>query len=350
MIFSKNKAILVTGGAGYIGSHVAYELYKQGYFVIIVDTFYHKQTIPTNWGLVIKEDIGNRSFLDKLFSTYTIDAVIHLAGFIEVFESVIDPARFYHNNITKSLQLLDAMKEHRVSRCVFSSSCAVYGHPQQLPLQEDHPLHPENPYGKTKLAVEYALHDYAQAYNIQVVALRYFNAAGAIPEAHIGEQHDHETHIIPLLLRAGMAEQEFFIFGDDYATEDGTCIRDYIHVKDLAQAHIKAYDFLCAEQGSSHGLYEVFNVGSGSGFSVKELVKEAERVVGRSIRTTIKPRRAGDAPVLVADTRKIEQQLKWRAAYSDLAAIMLSAYSWELDQQRRKMPLVGSEKKARVAL
>lgn len=331
MIFTKNKAILVTGGAGYIGSHIAYELYKQGYFVIVLDAFLHKQIIPTNWGLVIREDSGNRLFLDKLFSTYTIDAVIHLAAFIEVGESVKDPAPFYHNNVVKSLQLFDAMKAHGIKRCIFSSSCAVYGVPQTAMINEEHPLSPYNPYGKTKLAIEYALQDYAAAYGFNAVILRYFNAAGALPEARIGEQHSHETHIIPLLLRAALDGREFFIFGNNYETPDGTCIRDYIHVRDIALAHTKAYDYLCSVQP----LCEIFNLGTGQGHSIKELIEIAEQVTGKQIPITVHPRREGDVPRLVADSRKAYELLCWRPQYSDMHTILSSAYTWELDQKKR---------------
>ncbi len=324
------KAVLVTGGAGYIGSHVAYALHIQGYHVIILDSFLHKQSIPLNWGTTINDDYGNIDILDQLFSTYVIDAVIHLAGYIEVGESVKDPARFYHNNVVKSLTLFDAMKKHNVKKCIFSSSCAVYGNPTTLPINEQHILAPQNPYGKTKLAIEFALQDYAQSYGFSYIILRYFNAAGASPEAHIGEQHVPETHVIPLLLRAARTNSTFTLYGNNYETKDGTCIRDYIHVRDIANAHLKAYAHLQKQARSN-----IFNLGTGVGKSIQELIATAEKVCNKKIALSIKPRRAGDVGILIADPQKAHQILGWRATHSDLVEMFSSVYLWENDQQKR---------------
>jgi len=325
------KTILITGGAGYIGSHTAYLLHMSGYNVIIVDALMHHQPFSHQWAHLIKSDYGRSKALSKIFDKIHIDAVMHFAGFIEVGESVKRPATFYHNNVGNTLQLLDVMRAHGVDTFIFSSSCAVYGVPQKLPLDEQHPLSPINPYGRTKLIVEYLLQDYAQAYGMRYASLRYFNAAGSFVDQGLGEWHHPETHAIPLLLRAAAAEQPFTIFGDDYDTVDGTCVRDYVHVGDIAQAHLKALHYL--EDGNSSS---VFNLGTGQGWSVRQLVEAAEKITRRQIKTTIAPRRDGDVPALVASAHKAYHELHWRPQLSDLDTMLRSAWEWERHRSSMK--------------
>jgi len=269
-------------------------------------------------------DFADAQTLNHIFSTYSIHAVMHFAAFIEVGESVKRPADFYHNNVTKTLQLLDVMRHYDVNKFIFSSSCAVYGIPQQLPLTEAHPFAPINPYGKNKLVIEYALQDYAVAYGLQSVSLRYFNAAGALPERGLGEVHQPETHVIPLLLRAIQNKTVFKIFGDDYPTHDGTCVRDYVHVLDIAQAHVLALQYL-DDTGNSNA----FNLGSETGYTVRELVEQAQNVCGQAVRLEICPQRPGDVPVLVADATKAKTMLGWRPMHSELHKILESAWMFE---------------------
>jgi UDP-glucose 4-epimerase len=324
------KAVLVVGGAGYIGAHVAYTLNQQGFQVIILDSFEHHQTISLPYATIINDSFGNPAILDRIFSTYMIDAVMHLAGYIEVGKSVIDPASFYHNNVMNTLVLLDKMREHHIRTIIFSSSCAVYGNPVTLPMNEEHQLIPESPYGKTKLAVEFMIQDYAQAYGMRYSILRYFNAAGALPEAHLGEQHIPETHIIPLLIRAVRDDKPFTIYGNDYATHDGTCIRDYVHVKDIASAHVKAYKYLLTSKKN-----QTFNLGTGRGYSIKELIDTAQAICKRIARVEYAPRRAGDVPILIADPAKAERILHWEPTHSDITDIFSSVYLWEQDRLQR---------------
>ena len=321
----KKKAVLVVGGAGYIGSHTSWLLQKQGYEVIILDALLHNQKFTHSWAKIIKGDFADPKILKDIFTQYKIDTVMHFAAFIEVGESVKRPKEFYNNNVTKTLTLLDAMLEHNIKNFIFSSSCAVYGIPQKLPLDETHPLVPINPYGKNKLVIEFALQDYHKAYNLNYVSLRYFNAAGSCFEHGLGEQHNPETHVIPLLIRAAMQNKDFFIFGDDYPTPDGTCIRDYVHVLDIAQAHILACNYL-----EKHVKSNSFNLGSQNGNTVKELIKQAEQTCKTKIKTKCYPRREGDVPILVANSNKAQQELGWEAKHSNLETILKSAYEWEL--------------------
>lgn len=318
------KTILVVGGAGYIGSHTSYLLHTHGYNVIVIDSFLHNQEFNQPWATLIKSDFADQQALDLIFSKHQIDCVMHFAAFIEVGESVKKPREFYQNNVVKTLTLLNSMLEHEVKNFIFSSSCAVYGVPQKLPLEETHPLSPVNPYGKNKLALEYALQDYSAAYDLKYVSLRYFNAAGAYPEMKLGEQHVPETHIIPLLLRAAQNNNVFNIFGDDYPTTDGSCIRDYIHVMDIALAHILAYKYLEAGNKSNS-----FNLGSESGFSVKQLINEAEKICNRKIKSQTHSRRPGDVPILIANSAKAESVLGWKPQHSDIQNILKSAFAWE---------------------
>lgn len=323
------KSVLVIGGAGYIGSHTSWLLYKKGYNVIILDSLLQKQEFNPSWAKLIKEDFANTQILKQIFTTYNIDAVMHFAALIEVGESVKKPKEFYNNNVTKTLTLLNSMLEHNVKKLIFSSSCAVYGIPQKTTLDESHPLAPINPYGNNKLAIEFALKDYSQAYDFNYISLRYFNAAGSLFEQKLGEWHIPETHVIPLLLRAAMQNKEFLIFGDDYPTPDGSCIRDYIHVQDIAQAHILAYEYLDKHQKSN-----VFNLGSQQGHSVKELIREVEKICKIKINAKVCPRRAGDVPVLVANSTKAQKELGWNASNSSLQNILPSAYQWEIELKK----------------
>jgi UDP-glucose 4-epimerase len=321
------KDILITGGAGYIGSHASYLLaMKKKYNVIIIDKFLHNQSFNHKWATVIKDDFANEAILKKIFSKYKIDAVMHFAAFIEVGESVKDPKRFYENNVLKTIKFLNFILEHNVKKFIFSSSCAVYGEPKKIPIDESHPLNPFSPYGKNKLAVEFALQDYDLAYGLKSVSLRYFNAAGALADQQLGEQHDPETHIIPLMLEAAKKRKPFKIFGTDYDTKDGTCIRDYVHVLDIARAHVLALEFLDKTNKS-----DVFNLGSGKGFSVKEMIEAAEKICCTKshnlsrIFVEKKDRRPGDPAILLADPTKAKKILGWKPKHSDLKTIITSA-------------------------
>jgi len=322
------KTILVTGGAGYIGSHTAYLLSKQGLNVIILDKFVHNQQFDPSWAKVIKKDFADETVLNTIFSTYSIDAVMHFAAFIEVGESVNHPQRFYQNNVVKTINFLDTMLAHNVKKFIFSSSCAVYGEPVKVPMEESNPYRPISPYGKNKLVVEFALQDYAAAYGLNSVSLRYFNAAGALPEAGLGEQHDPETHIIPLMIRAIQHQKPFKIFGTDYNTPDGSCIRDYIHVLDIASAHMLALDHLnhtCTASAKA----DEFNLGSGNGFSVKEMIAATEKICGQKMILQQESRRPGDPAVLLANPTKAHKILGWKPINSDLHSILQSAVAWE---------------------
>ena len=319
-----SKTILIPGGAGYIGSHTAYLLAQQGHKVIILDKFVHNQVFNHSWGNVIKKDFSDEDILNKIFSENKIDAVMHFAAFIEVGESVKHPSRFYQNNVVKTITLLDSMIKHKVKKIIFSSSCAVFGEPEKIPMSEANKFAPISTYGKNKLSIEFALQDYARAYDLQYVALRYFNASGAMSEAGLGEQHDPETHIIPLMLRAIRNQTTFKIFGTDYDTPDGSCIRDYVHVQDIANAHILALKYL-EKTGRSNS----FNLGSGHGFSVKQMIKKTEEICNKKMVIKEEKRRPGDPAILLADPTKAKATLGWEPANSDLATILRSALEWE---------------------
>lgn len=319
------QTILVIGGAGYIGSHTAYLLAQNNYNVIILDSFVHKQYFNPSWANITRGNFGDAEFLKKIFSEYTIDAVMHFAACIEVGQSVKDPLSFYKNNVSNTVQLLEVMLEHNVKQIVFSSSCAVYGTPTYLPLTEDHPKSPISPYGKTKAMVETIFEDAASAYDLKYVNLRYFNAAGALPEEQLGEQHKPETHLIPLLLEAALNHKPFSIFGSDYNTKDGTAVRDYLHVLDIAHAHLQALKHIHNNNPS-----DSFNLGTGTGVSVKEMVEMVQRVCHTSIKTEWHKRRAGDPPVLVADPSKAQSILQWQPRYSDLEFIIKSALAFKM--------------------
>ena len=318
------QTILVTGGAGYIGSHTSFLLAEHGYNVIIIDKLLHGQRFDHGWAKLIVGDFGDEKLLHEIFSKHSIDAVMHFAALIEVGHSVVRPAEFYDNNVVKTIRLLDCMRHYNIKHFVFSSSCALYGNPINVPISEDHPKNPISPYGKNKLAVEYILEDYARAYGLTYASLRYFNAAGACAERGLGEQHVPETHIIPLLLRAIRQRKPFKLFGDDYRTPDGTCIRDYIHVLDIAQAHLFALEYIQKIDQS-----DCFNLGTGYGYSVKEIVDAAEHICGARVIREIVPRRQGDVDILIADKQKATQCLRWEPHCSDLSSILTSALVWE---------------------
>ena len=324
---SSDRVILITGGAGYIGSHAVKALEERGFQTIVLDSlvYGHRDLIETNLkAKLVAGDINDRAFLDRLFSTTKIDAVMHFAAFAYVGESVTDPAKYYRNNVVGTLTLLDAMREHGVTNFVFSSTCATYGNPQSIPITEDHPQQPINPYGAGKLAIERVLQDYDPAYGLKSVIFRYFNAAGADPDGLFGEDHNPETHLIPLILQAAAGKRaSISVFGTDYDTPDGTCIRDYIHVTDLAQAHVLGLEYLLEHQTS-----QIFNLGNGNGFSVKEVVDTARQVTGKEIAIEECPRRVGDPAVLIGSSTKARQMLGWEPKYADLNAIVKHAWNW----------------------
>ena len=286
------KNVLVTGGAGYIGSHACKSLAQAGYTPVTFDNLVYGHEWAVKWGPLEVGDIGDAERIRAVMREYKPLAVMHFAAYAYVGESVEDPAKYYHNNVTGTLTLLDAMRGEGIEKLVFSSTCATYGVPLHTPMREDHPQVPINPYGWTKLMIERAMQDYSMAYGLRGVSLRYFNAAGADADREIGEDHDPETHLIPLVLQAAARRRrDITIFGDDYDSPDGTCIRDYIHVTDLADAHVKALDYLDHHEG-----FDAFNLGNGNGFSVKKVITTAEQVVGKHIPQRFAPRRPGDPP------------------------------------------------------
>lgn len=316
--------ILVTGGAGYIGSHINKELNKQGYETVVIDNLSYGHEDFVKWGVLERVDLSNSREIRKVFQNYPIDAVMHFAAFTYVGESVEDPQKYYLNNLRNTLNLLKVMMEFEVEKIVFSSTCATYGDPLEIPITEDHPQNPISPYGRGKFMVEQVLRDYSQAYGLKYASLRYFNAAGADPDGELGESHQPETHLIPLILDAALGRREDIkIFGTDYPTPDGTCIRDYIHVTDLADAHIKALEYL-----ENSGKSEVFNLGNGNGFSVREVIEEARKVTGRKITAVETDRRPGDPPILVGSSKKAREILKWEPKFDDLSQIISTAWEW----------------------
>ncbi len=313
--------ILVTGGAGYIGSHTAWLLYQRGYQVVVLDAFFHNQIFYPEWAVVIKGSIQDKKILESIFSTYDIAGVMHFAASIEVSESCKNPSLYYQNNVVNSHVLLDVARYYRISFFIFSSSCAVYGNPLTDVLAEDHPKFPISPYGKTKLIIEQMLEDYEKAYDIKFAILRYFNAAGSAFEYNLYEQHVPESHLIPLLLNAAIHEKPFSIFGSDYQTPDGTAIRDYVHVLDIADAHVKAFEYLYDNRKSN-----IFNLGTGFGYSVQQICNQVQTILQKKISVTYQERRAGDPKKLVADSSKITQILGWKPVNSSLENIITSAY------------------------
>lgn len=323
------RSVLVTGGAGYVGSHACKALFRAGYLPVAYDNLSRGHREAVRWGPLVEGDTADRARLLAAIRQHQIGAVLHFAAFAYVGESVADPALYYRNNLVGSLALIEAMRESGVTKIVFSSTCATYGVPDAVPIPESARQVPVNPYGETKLAVERALRWY-EAHGLRSVALRYFNAAGADPEGEIGERHDPETHLIPLVLEAALGKRAGVeIYGTDYPTPDGTAIRDYVHVADLAAAHVLALDHLAAG-GESLRL----NLGTGSGHSVREVIAAAERISGRRVPFRAAPRRPGDPPVLVADARLAAERLGWQPRLSDLDTILGTALAWHLSHSR----------------
>ena len=317
--------VLVTGGAGYIGSHVIDDLIKSGYTPIVYDNFStgHAEAVPETVQL-IQGDLHDFTFLKHIMGQYEIDAVLHFAASSQVGESMVDPGKYYYNNVAGTLGLLDAMRESGVEYIVFSSTAAVYGEPDQVPITEDMPLHPTNVYGRTKLMIENMLRDYSMAYGLRYVALRYFNAAGASFLGNIGEDHNPETHLIPLTIQAALGKRDAIsIFGTDYDTPDGTCLRDYIHVKDLASAHILALNHLV-----KGGASRVYNLGTKTGLSVREIINAVKEVTGRDFMVKEEKRRAGDPARLIASSEKIAKELHWKPEHSSVKEIVETAWRW----------------------
>jgi len=321
------KTILVVGGAGYIGSHMVKMLLEIGYHVVVFDNLSTGYRDAVIGGDFVFGDLADRASLAHLFSGYQFDGVMHFASFIQVGESICQPDKYYQNNVACTLNLLDAMVAAHVNHFIFSSTAAIFGEPQYTPIDEQHPKNPINPYGLSKWMVEQILADYDHAYQIKSVCLRYFNAAGADPSGQLRERHNPETHLIPLVLQAAKGQREYItIFGQDYDTPDGTCIRDYIHINDLCQAHLLALDYLFTDQSSA-----AFNLGNSAGFSVKQVIDIARQVTGKSITVQVGARREGDPARLVADAQLARASLKWQPQYSDLKTII--AHAWACEQQ-----------------
>ncbi len=316
--------ILVVGGAGYIGSHMCKHLSKHGYLPVVLDNLSRGHEKAVKWGPFIEGSISDRNILKRVFSAHRIDAVMHYAAYCYVGESVTDPSMYYQNNLGDTICLLSAMVEAEVKKIVFSSSCAVYGEPKEIPITENHPQNPINPYGRTKYMVEQVLDDFKYAYGVESVSLRYFNAAGADPEGELGEDHNPETHLIPLTIQAAAGKrEEIRIYGNDYPTRDGTCIRDYIHVEDLAESHLLALKRLLSGKGGG-----IYNLGNGVGYSVREVIDITKRITGKYIKDRVADRRDGDPAVLVGSSDKAKIELGWKPRIPDLESIVKTAWHW----------------------
>ena len=320
--------VLVTGGAGYIGSHTCKALAGAGYTPVTFDNLVYGHKWAVRWGSFIEGDLENGDLVRSVLREHRIEAIVHFAAYAYVGESMSDPGKYFRNNVINTVKLLDAMVECGVERIVFSSTCASYGLPERVPIDEQHPQRPVNPYGESKLFIERALHWYSVAHGIKAAALRYFNAAGADPDAEIGEDHDPETHLIPLVIEAALGRRSHVdIYGSDYPTPDGSAIRDYIHVTDLASAHVKALEKL---QAGSGNLF--LNLGTGKGYSVREVISMVEQVSGKTVDADMAPRRAGDPAALVAATGLAEEVLGWKPEYSSLQTIIVTALRWHKQQ------------------
>jgi UDP-glucose-4-epimerase GalE len=320
--------ILVTGGAGYIGSHTVLQLVDQGYDVVVVDSLVRGHRDAVDPALLREVDLHDTEGLVKVMEEKPCDAVIHFAAFIAVGESMKKPELYFHNNVSASLSLFRAMVQASVKHAVFSSTAAVYGMPMTSPISESLPYSPINPYGESKVMTERLLNWFDQLHGLRSICLRYFNASGADPDLRAGERHDPETHLIPLLFNAAVTGKPVTVFGEDYPTPDGTCVRDYVHVTDLAQAHILAVESLIAGAPSNK-----FNVGTGSGYSVREVMNAVENVTGKKVPYTVGPRRDGDPPELVADSTRIQKTLGWKPKYSSLDQVVETA--WKFASRRR---------------
>jgi UDP-arabinose 4-epimerase len=316
--------VLVTGGAGFVGSHVCKALSRHGFMPVVFDNLSHGHDDSVRWGPLERGDILDRARLDEVIAIHKPAAIMHFAAFIAVGESVADPGKYYRNNVAGSLNLIEAARDHRLGAFVFSSTAAVYGIPGTVPIPESAAKQPINPYGESKWMVECMLRDFGAAHGLKSMALRYFNAAGADPDGDTGERHDPETHLIPLALDAAAGTgQPLTVFGEDYPTADGTCIRDYIHVADLAEAHVAALQAMLGGAGSN-----AYNLGTGTGFTVRQVIDAVAKVTGRDVPHSIGPRRAGDPASLVADPAAANRDLNWRPAMSDLQSIVASAWAW----------------------
>lgn len=317
------QCVLVIGGAGYIGSHMVAYLKSRQVSVVVLDDLSsgHRDALAPDVPFY-QGDLADHNQLNAILAEHDVGAVMHFAAFIEVAESVKAPAKYYQNNVLKTTQLLDWMRDKKIKYFIFSSTAAVYGEPQSTLIDETHPTQPINPYGWSKLMVEQICHDYAKAYDFHYIALRYFNAAGAHPDGHLAERHDPETHLIPILLQAAMGQRsQFTIFGDDYPTEDGSCVRDFIHVMDLCSAHLKALQYLI--QG---GESQAFNVGTSQGCSVKQVVERAKKRLAQDFKVEVAKRRAGDPSRLVADATKLKTTCDWSPEFSDIDTVLKHAY------------------------
>lgn len=325
------KRILVVGGAGYIGSHMSLMLEQYGYETVVLDSLETGYRDAVVAGKLIEGSIENHAFLMHVFRQFQFDAVMHFASYIQVGESVKAPEKYYRNNVANTLVLLEVMRAFQIDKFVFSSTAAIFGEPQYVPIDAQHPKNPINPYGRSKWMVEQMLADFDKAYGLKSICLRYFNAAGADPKGRVGERHEPETHLIPLILQVASNRREAIkVFGRDYPTPDGTCIRDYVHVEDLCSAHLLALEHLLNEGESAQ-----FNLGNGQGFSVAQVIETAQHVTGKAIKVIDAPRREGDPAVLVADAEQAKTSLNWQPKYSDLATIIEHAWQWERQMSNR---------------
>jgi len=317
--------ILVTGGAGYIGSHVVKVLGQRGYEILVYDNLSTGHEWAVLYGRLVRGDLSDKVFLDKIIKEFNPDAIMHFAAFIQVEESVREPLKYYRNNTVNTLNLLEIMQKNGIKNFIFSSTASVYGIPEKIPVGEDTPLNPVNPYGSSKAAVEWILNDLSQASDFNYISLRYFNVAGADPEGRIGQNYKEVTHLITRALKTAKGIfDKLQIFGTDYPTTDGTCIRDYIHVDDLAMAHLITLDYLL-DKGKS----EVFNCGYGYGYSVKEVVEAVKKITHIDFKTEEVGRRPGDPPVLVADSSRLKSELNWKPMHADMEYIIMTAWEWE---------------------
>ncbi|MCZ6805105.1 MAG: UDP-glucose 4-epimerase GalE [Proteobacteria bacterium] len=332
----KNKIkILICGGAGYIGSHMAKMLSNLGYDIVCFDNLSTGNRWALKWGEFVKGDLLNHSDLQHLFSEHQFDLVIHFSAKAIVEESIKSPDIYYKNNVIGTYNLIEKMLNNKINKFIFSSTAAVYGDPITELISETHPKSPINPYGHSKLIVEYMLEDYAIAYGLNSVILRYFNVAGADPDCEIGEYHEHETHLIPNILITARSQlekhdnnkkSEFIIYGDDFPTKDGTCVRDYIHVNDICTAHVKAINYINDLQGTN-----AFNLGNGQGFTIKEILNAAENIIGRKVNPIYSNRRDGDPAILVADSSKATNKLDWKPKYRNIESIIETAWKWQIN-------------------
>ena len=320
--------IMICGGAGYIGAHMNKMLHAAGHQTVVFDNLATGHQEAVKWGELITGELLNKHDLQTAFKQHNIDAVMHFSARSLVAESCSNPSLYFQNNVVGTLNLLDAMREAGIDKFIFSSTAAIFGNPISESIDESHPKEPINPYGRSKLMVEHALQSYAQAYSLNSVALRYFNAAGADPEGELGENHEPETHLIPNILKAAKGEpgKSLTIFGNDYPTRDGTCVRDYVHVNDLCSAHLLALEFLETNQGA-----HAFNLGSGSGYSVMEVLNAAQQVVGQEIPYTMADRRAGDPATLIANSARAQEILGWQPKITDINEIVATAWGWIRD-------------------